>query len=263
MKVTPPLADELPDETEPAIHFYDADDARDALTDWAGKRAALEDQRDALVRGALAVGISPTEVHAATNLAPRIAIARSTVLAIAPDRSAITVAGDVLASDHLRYAYLLRYRALRLMREAAEAEAPLEDGYLMAYCRATSNQARIVYRRCGNDRGAQAVAAEARRAAAAVRDEPDDGRFGRFTQGFLDALARIAREMTLLRAKGNAVLDDLFDTADIEAEATAAKAHSAAMRAWAQGPDGTPAPADPFLEFFSDEQQIGPADDDA
>lgn len=254
MDSSPPLADALPEASEPAIYFFDADDARDALADWAEQRVALEDQRAALVRGALAVGVTPTEVHTTTNLAPRIAIARSTVQAIAPDRQAITVAKDVLAADHVQYAFLLRHRTLRLMSEAGEAGAPLEDGYLLAYCRATNNQARIIYQECGNDRAAQAVAAAARRAASGPREEPEGGRFGRFNTGWIDALARIARELTLLRAEGSTVLAALFDPAEIEAEAAASRARSAAMRQWSQGPDDVPMPAaDPVAAFFEGE----------
>ena len=53
---------------EPARYFANERDAEDALRDWALAMQSLNDRRDTLVRGSLAVGLTPRQIRELTDL---------------------------------------------------------------------------------------------------------------------------------------------------------------------------------------------------
>jgi hypothetical protein len=208
----------MPDEPrtdEPALAFVDADLAKDALHGWAEAQRDLDDRRDPLIRGALAAGVTPTEILTLTK------IARSTTARI---KESGTSDVAVLHPPTIEYAALLEARAERFINAP---DAPRPDTYegnkLLAFTMTMRNAAKLIASppedpSMSEDAWLQLLAARYHRQDIALRYGrserlranprgwlPQDG----FEQGQSEAYLVLDIEITRIRRLGQEVFDTL------------------------------------------------------
>ncbi|GAA3144222.1 hypothetical protein GCM10010466_39160 [Planomonospora alba] len=206
--VTPPV--------DPALAFDSPELAVDALRAWVDARRDLDDRRDALVRGALAAGVSPTEIE-------RCGVAsRTTTNAIlkkhGEKHGAIQVAVPIPPT--VEYAALLEARASQpttparvgspehneqtiravMMRQAAQQiSSPPDDPALT------------------EDAWLQLLAVRYRRASDPATIPPAEKGWA---EGYSAACIQIADEITAIRRLGEAAFTQVFDPAEVAAGLT-------------------------------------------
>jgi len=201
--------------TEPALAFRDKERAKEALRAWAEAEHDLNDRRDPLVRGALAAGVTPTEVYDLTR------IARSTTARISPGKPAdIEVA--VPQPPILEYAALLEARAERITN-AADAPRPgtYEGNHLIAFALIMRHAAQLISQpprdpSMSEDAWLQSLAAQYRRQSTELRSSLSErSRRSRRSssashgdeQSYAETYAVLADEITRVRRLGEAVWD--------------------------------------------------------
>lgn len=111
---------------DPALWFANPDEAQEALTDWTEAHNQLNAQRDAIITGALAAGVTTADIHRITG------IARTTINRIPPRPTAVP---EYDGLPLLEYKRLLKARAAGYHAQLAEAETSLNEARAYArYC---------------------------------------------------------------------------------------------------------------------------------
>lgn len=122
-----PLAEDLDTPGLDGPHqFPSASLARDALREYAYRAAELAVERDPLILGATAAGVSDSEIAAITG------VARSTIKNIPPREPAVPIDQYTWQS----YAELLQQRVTRLIKLGAHISDDRARYYLQGYCTA-------------------------------------------------------------------------------------------------------------------------------
>ena len=216
----------MSDEVVPAIHFENAEDAEAALDAYARAKALLDAWRDVIVRGSVAVKVPATDIQRRTGVArtttERVVAAQGKTAAVPfvllPEyvvvlrhRASVTSAGG--GADASGRATTYRNLATRL--EAARGDldlVPTDDGRL------------------------HAVVTEYTHALPDVRKSAHTDNAGQreFVTGQIAAMEQVIEEMTGLRRRGMAALEDL-PADERQALADAADRDALQIRAWAAG----------------------------
>ncbi|WP_433512975.1 hypothetical protein ACQP2T_56585 [Nonomuraea sp. CA-143628] len=207
------------DDVEPALAFGDPHQAKILLHAYVEAQRDLDDRRDPLVRGALASGVDPSEVHEITGMS------RSTIDRIlAPmarrayrqgDRDAVLVADPSPPANE--YACILRARAKQLWDTSPQQPASPNPGSLiddefagraMIY-RGTAKMLKgAPPPNLTEDAWLQSMAARFRRAATSNHTMASPSARGQAEgRTYRETYLQMVREITAIRRYGQAALD--------------------------------------------------------
>ncbi|MEV4115429.1 hypothetical protein [Nonomuraea sp. NPDC049695] len=207
------------DDIEPALAFDDPHQAKIILSAFVEAQRDLDDRRDPLVRGALASGVDPSEIHAITGMS------RSTIDRILSptarrayrqgDRDAVLVADPFPPANE--YAFILRARAAQLWGTSPQQPAfpdpssLIDDelaGRAMIYRGAAKMLEGAPPPNLTEDAWLQLMAARFRRAATSSRTmASSSARSQADGRTYRETYIQMAREITAIRRYGQAALD--------------------------------------------------------
>ncbi|MEU6720417.1 hypothetical protein ABZ897_53960 [Nonomuraea sp. NPDC046802] len=201
--------EDVPPTDEPALYFNNDEFAEDALVAWLQARQTLEDRRDALIRGALAAGVTPTRLNEL-----KIA-ARTTTDRIKKHYPTADVA--VAQPPIIEYAYLLKARAERLTSAPDQPYITTTEGQtytafarMMHFAGDRILQPPADTSTLSEDAHLQSLAAQYRRVATQPADTGWD-------VGVARAYAQLAQEITVIRRSGTKAFSDYFDPNEVAA----------------------------------------------